>query len=66
MRAFVVVRQFAISNKDLKSKLQELETKYNKQFKDVYDAINYLLQKDKQEIAFKDRKQIGFKTKEKD
>jgi hypothetical protein len=66
MRAFVVLRQFAISNKDLKSKLQELETKYNKQFKDVYDAINYLLQKDKQEIAFKDRKQIGFKTKEKD
>lgn len=66
MRAFVVLRQFALSNKDLTSKLQELETKYNKQFKDVYDAINYLLQKDKQEIAFKDRKQIGFKTKEKE
>jgi len=64
MRAFVVLRQYALSHKDLTAKLEELEKKYNKQFKDVYEAINYLLQNDKQEKEFKERKKIGFKTKE--
>ncbi len=41
----------------------ELENTYNKQFKDVYEAINYLLQKNKQETNQKERKQIGYKTK---
>ncbi len=61
MRAFVFIRQYALSHKDLTQKLLELETKYNKQFKDVYEAINYLLQKDKQDTEQKRRKQIGFK-----
>lgn len=30
--------------------------------KDVYDAINYLLQKDELDTAQKERQQIGFKT----
>ena len=49
MRAFVFIRQYALSHKDLTEKLKELENKYDKQFKDVYEAINYLLQKDKVE-----------------
>jgi hypothetical protein len=61
MRAFVLIRQFALSHKDLTDKLKELETKYNKQFMDVYEAINYLLQKDKQQTEQKNRKQIGYK-----
>jgi hypothetical protein len=60
MRAFVFIRQYALSHKDLTDKLKELETKYNKQFKDVYEAINYLLQKDKQETEQRKRKRIGF------
>jgi hypothetical protein len=62
MRAFVFIRQYALSHKDLTEKLKELETRYNKQFSDVYEAINYLLQKDKQAIEQKERKRIGFKT----
>ncbi len=62
MRAFVLIRQYALSHKDLTDKLKELETKYNKQFKDVYEAINYLLQKDTQNTKQKERKRIGFKT----
>ncbi len=62
MRAFVLIRQYALSHKDLTYKLKELETKYNKQFKDVYDAINYLLQKDAQETVQKQRKRIGYKS----
>ena len=44
MRAFVFVRQYALTNKGLTDKIKELETFYNKQFADVYEAINYLLQ----------------------
>lgn len=61
MRAFVFIRQYALTHKDLTDKLKKLESKYNKQFKDVYEAINYLLDKDKQEGAQKERKQIGYK-----
>ena len=63
MRAFIALKQFALTNTELNNKLKELEGKYNKQFKDVYEAINYLLQKDKQETSQKERKQIGYKTK---
>lgn len=62
VRAFVFLRQYALTHKDLTDKLKELESKYNKQFKDVYEAINYLLSKDKQETEQKERKQIGFKN----
>lgn len=61
VRAFVFLRQYALTHKDLTDKLKELENKYNKQFKDVYEAINYLLQKDKQQTEQKERKQIGYK-----
>ena len=63
MRAFIALKQFALTNTELNNKLKELEKTFNKQFKDVYDAINYLLQKDKQETIQKERKQIGYKTK---
>jgi hypothetical protein len=62
MRAFVFMRQYALTHKDLTEKLREIETKYDKQFKDVYDAINFLLQKDKQHSTQQNRKRIGFKT----
>ena len=63
MRAFVFLRQYAMSHKDLTDKLKELETKYDKQFKDVYEAINYMLQKDKLETKQKERRRIGFGSK---
>jgi hypothetical protein len=61
VKAFVFLRQYALTHKDLTNKLKELESKYNKQFKDVYEAINYLLKKDKQETEQKEHKQIGYK-----
>lgn len=39
MRAFVFIKQYALSHKDLTKKLGKLKTKYNKQFKDVYEVI---------------------------
>ncbi len=61
IRAFVHIRQYALTHKDLTEKLNQLESKYNQQFKDVSDAINYLLLKDKKEIKQKERKPIGYK-----
>ena len=61
VRAFIALKQFALTNTELNSKLKELEESYDKQFKDVYEAIDYLLQKDKQDTSQKERKQIGYK-----
>jgi hypothetical protein len=64
MRAFVFIRQYALTHKDLTEKLKELESKYNKQFADVYEALDYLLEKDKKQIEQKQRKPVGYKSKE--
>ena len=61
IRVFVQIRQLASSHTELSEKLSELENKYDKQFKDVYEALNYLVQKDKQKIEQGERKQIGYK-----
>lgn len=65
VRAFVFLRKYALSHSELTQKLQELEAKYDKQFNDIFEAINYLIQKDKVEINQKERKRIGFKTNNK-
>ncbi len=65
VRAFVFLRKYALSHSELTQKLQELEAKYHKQFNDIFEAINYLIQKDKVEINQKERKRIGFKTNNK-
>jgi phage regulator Rha-like protein len=61
VEAFIVLREFALNYSEISSKLKELETQYNQQFKDVYEAINYLLKKDKQETEQEQRTKIGFK-----
>lgn len=43
MRAFVRLRQLLSSNADLARRLDELETKYDAQFKIVFDAIRQLM-----------------------
>lgn len=56
MRAFVMIRQYALTYKELTGKLKEIEGR----FTDVYDAINYLLKKDKLQIDQGQRKRIGY------
>lgn len=60
MRAFVMLQQFAQNYKELDDKLKEMEEKYDRQFTTVTEAINYLLQKDKVEVEYKNRRRIGF------
>ena len=62
IRAFVLLRQLTLSNTDLSNQLKQLELKYDKQFDDIFEAINYLLKKDSQTKQQSERKQIGFKS----
>jgi len=61
MRTFVIIRRFAIEHKELNSKLLEMESKYEKQFSDIYEALNFLIKRDETETVQKERKQIGYK-----
>lgn len=55
MRAFVKLREMIASNKDLAKKLEELEKKYDSQFKIVFDAIRQLMTSPEPK-----KKKIGF------
>jgi hypothetical protein len=57
MRAFVRLRQMLASNVELARKLDQLEKKYDRQFKIVFDAIRELMTP-----AAPRRKQIGFRA----
>lgn len=61
IRAFVMMRQFALTYKDLAGKIAKLEKKYNKNFADVYKALNLLLDDKEAQIDFENRERIGYK-----
>jgi len=58
MRAFVKLRQMLASNADLSRRLNELENRYDRQFKVVFDALRELMSP-----QVRDRKQIGFRSR---
>lgn len=59
VRVFVMIRKYALSNMDLTEKLKALESKYEQRFEDIYEALNYLLNKDKLEDPLP-RTKIGY------
>ena len=59
MRAFVQLRKMIASNEELAHKLDELEEKYDEQFRIVFEAIHALIQHDE-----KPPKKIGFEVSE--
>ena len=58
MRAFVRLRQMLASDAELSRRLNELEKKYDRRFKVVFDAIRQLMTPLRRR-----RKQIGFRSK---
>lgn len=58
MRAFVKLRQMLASNAELSRRLDELESKYDKQFRVVFDAIRRLMA-----APVRGRKEIGFRSR---
>ena len=61
MRAFVRLRRILASNADLARRLDELEGKYDAQFKVVLDKIRRLMTSPKPEPE-KPKRQIGFQV----
>jgi hypothetical protein len=61
MRAFVMMRQWALNHQELTEKLHALEQQYGQKFKDIEHVLNYLIRKDKTTTQQASRKAIGFK-----
>ena len=59
VRAFVRLREVLANHKELARKLEELEKKYDAQFKVVFDAIRQLMAPPE-----KSRRSIGFRVEE--
>ncbi|MEM0542731.1 ORF6N domain-containing protein [Flavobacterium sp. j3] len=57
IRAFVTIRQFSLTYAELKTRIEEIES----QFPDIYKALNYLVDKDKNGSSTAERNKIGFK-----
>jgi hypothetical protein len=55
VRAFVRLRELLLSNAELSRKLDELESKYDEQFRVVFDAIRQLMSKEEMP-----KRRIGF------
>ena len=60
VRAFVKLRELLSTHKELEHKILELESKYDKQFKLIFEAIRELMH---QEQLDNDRPKIGFKIR---
>ena len=61
MRAFVMIRQFALTYQELNEKLIALEKKHNQKFTDIDQVLKYLIQKEQLQTQQIARKQVGYK-----
>jgi phage regulator Rha-like protein len=61
VRAFVALRKTLLNIENLTSHIQELETKYDKQFEDIFEAIQFLITDTNSSDAKPERVKIGYK-----
>ena len=61
MRAFVMIRQWALTYQELSDKLSDLEKLHNQKFNDIDQVLKYLLQKDHSKTQQVQREQVGYK-----
>lgn len=66
IRTFVLMRQYALDYRELEIKIRHLEKKHNKNFKQLFAALELLLQEKQEESDFKNRRRIGFKNDQND
>jgi hypothetical protein len=60
MRAFVMMRQWAMNYQELAERLDELEKLHGQRFDDIEQVLKYLIQKDNQNAQQTQRKQVGY------
>lgn len=61
VRAFVSLRKVILKIDDFQSQLKNLETKYDSQFEDVFEAIQFLMTENKEIASQNERTKIGYK-----
>jgi hypothetical protein len=61
MRAFVLMRQWALTHQELSKRLDALEQQYGQKFSDIEQVLNFLIQKDQKKTQQQQRDRIGFK-----
>ena len=61
MRAFVFMRQWALTHQELSARLDALEQQYGHKFSDIEQVLNFLIQKDQKKTQQQQRDRIGFK-----
>ena len=61
MRAFVKIRQWALTYQELSDKLSALEQQHNQKFNDIDQVLKYLLQKDHSNNQQANREHLGYK-----
>lgn len=61
MRAFVMIRQWALTYQELSDKLSDLEKLHNQKFNDIDQVLKYLLQKDYSSKQQANRENLGYK-----
>lgn len=61
MRAFVMMRQWALTHQEISKRLDALEQQYGEKFKDIEQVLNFLIQKDQKKTQQQQRDRIGFK-----
>ena len=60
VRAFIALKKFTMNYEKLAEKIKTMEDHFHRQFKDVYEVLDYLLDKNKIEGDKKNRKRIGY------
>lgn len=61
VRAFVALRRTLLNVENIQSHIKDLEMKYDSQFEDVFEAIQFLMTENKELATQNERTKIGFK-----
>ena len=61
VRAFIALRKTLLNIENIQNHIQELETKYDKQFEDVFEVIQFLITENEIIDNKTERVKIGFK-----
>jgi ORF6N domain len=61
VRAFVALRRTLLNIENFQIQIKDLETKYDSQFEDIFEAIQFLMTENKEIAIQNERIKIGFK-----
>jgi hypothetical protein len=61
VRAFVALRRTLLNIENFHSQIKDLEMKYDSQFEDVFEAIQFLMTENKEIATQSERVKIGYK-----